>query len=65
MNSLTELVEKSNIVTVHVDYNSDIITCLTLMYFRTLREVSTSRGSLVDEHALLASLKEKRISVPP
>ena len=67
VNSLTELVEKSNIVTVHVDYNSDNYHMFNSNVFSHFKRgsifINTSRGSLVDEHALLASLKEKRISV--
>lgn len=64
--SLEELLRKADIVTLHVAYSSTTHSFFGQREFSLMKEgswfVNTSRGELVDESALLAALRSRRLA---
>lgn len=64
--SLDKLYETSDVITVHLRQSQETIGLLDDRAFRRMKPtaifINTARGPLVDEQALIAALKEKRIA---
>lgn len=63
---MDELLEKSDIVSIHCPLNSDSEKMCNKEFFAKMKEgalfINTSRGGVVDEHALIDAVKSKKIS---
>jgi D-3-phosphoglycerate dehydrogenase / 2-oxoglutarate reductase len=64
--SLTTLLEKSDVISVHLPLNKDTHHFLTHEHFECMKSsavfINTSRGAIVDENALLKALRQHKIS---
>ncbi|HJM27968.1 MAG: NAD(P)-dependent oxidoreductase [Acidimicrobiales bacterium] len=67
VDTLPELISKSDIVTIHVPYNSETESLINeelLSYFKDEAIlINTSRGEVVDERALINAITEKKLRV--
>ena len=65
INNLKELVAMSDIITLHVDYNSSSHRMMDASIFNNFKKgsifINTSRGEIIDNNALLNSLKKGKI----
>lgn len=63
---LEELIQRSDIITIHVDYNINNKNFFTEKHFNLMKNnsyfINTSRGELVNQSALINGLKEKKIA---
>lgn len=63
---MDELLEKSDIVSIHCPLNSDSEKMCNKEFFAKMKKgalfINTSRGGVVDEHALIDAVKSKKIS---
>ena len=63
---MDELLEKSDIVSIHCPLNSDSEKMCNKEFFEKMKDgalfINTSRGGVVDEQALIDSVKSKKIS---
>ncbi len=60
-----ELIEKSDFISIHLPLNNDTKHIIGLKEFKIMKKtailINTSRGSIIDEKALVKALKEKMI----
>lgn len=64
--TMDDLLERSDVVTIHVPQNEKTKNMINDEAFRKMRDgvvfLNTSRGGVVDEHALLKAINEDRVS---
>jgi D-3-phosphoglycerate dehydrogenase len=65
--SLEDVARAADVVSVHLALNADTKGCLSASFFGSMKEgacfINTSRGDIVDQPALLAAIKKRKLRV--